>query len=343
MPYYQFIFIILCLTTGGLRANCDTTCHSHSDAPIGVMGGHLHHQGEWMVSYRFMDMSMEDNYEGSQKLSIAEARAMRPGGGAYMMVPVEMSMSMQMLGVMYAPNDLNTFMLMFNHLDQKMEVDMMGNRFETKSRGPGDTSLTWLKALPSQKFFSWHFGVGLHLPTGSIGEKDDTPTTGGNLTQLPYPMQLGSGTWDVEPSLTFLSDLESEKFSWGAQLKGKIRSGNNRQGYTLGDTFGAQLWTTWKWTGGLSSSLRIEKQHWGNIDGTDRDLASSLMMMPTADTSRRRGERLDMGLGLSLARPKGILSGHRFAIEWKGALHQDLEGPQLGLESSWTFGYRKVF
>ena len=31
-----------------------------SHAPIGVMGDHTHHKGEFMVSYRYMSMFMKD-------------------------------------------------------------------------------------------------------------------------------------------------------------------------------------------------------------------------------------------------------------------------------------------
>ena len=33
-------------------------------APIGVMGDHFHKQGEWMFSYCYMHMRMEDNRDG---------------------------------------------------------------------------------------------------------------------------------------------------------------------------------------------------------------------------------------------------------------------------------------
>ena len=318
-------------------------CRPDGNAPIGVMGDHLHPKGEWMVSYRFMDMSMEDNFQGSNKLSVAEARAMGPTG-SYMMVPVEMSMRMQMLGVMYAPTGRNTLMLMFNHLDQEMEVEMMnGTRFQTASRGVGDSSLTWLIGLRDHRSFSWHFGAGFHMPTGSIGAKDRTPMSGGQEIQLPYSMQLGSGTWDLEPSLTILSKHGQGRWSGGGKIRGKFRTGKNRQGYALGDTFGAQLWTAWMWNHSMSSSLRLDYQNWGEVDGQDRDLSATPMMMPTADPSRRSGNRLDLGLGMNLLGSKGAWSGHRLALEWKGALRQDLDGPQLGVESSWTLGYQKAF
>ena len=37
-------------------------------APIGVMLDHMHKKGEWMVSYRYMTMSMKNNYRESEKI-----------------------------------------------------------------------------------------------------------------------------------------------------------------------------------------------------------------------------------------------------------------------------------
>ncbi len=45
-----------------------------------------------------------------------------------------------------------------------------------------------------------NLGLTLYFPTGSIDERGATPM-GPNM-QLPYPMQLGSGTYDLEPSFT---------------------------------------------------------------------------------------------------------------------------------------------
>lgn len=47
----------------------------------------------------------------------------------------------------------------------------------------------------------------------------------GRAVQMPYPMHLGSGTWDVSPGITILGMDEST--SWGIQGKGTFRIGEN--------------------------------------------------------------------------------------------------------------------
>ena len=79
--------------------------HDHArhatPAPAGVMGDHLHPQGEWMVSWRYMHMDMEGSLKGSDHISNREI--ISPGGENFLVTPTQMSMDMHMLGVMYAP------------------------------------------------------------------------------------------------------------------------------------------------------------------------------------------------------------------------------------------------
>lgn len=338
--FYIYFFLLSYLWA---EADVHHHCRPDSHAPIGVMGGHRHNIGEWMLSYRFMAMSMKENFSGSNSLSIFQARNLGPGAG-YMMVPTEMSMRMHMVGLMYAPTDGSTLIFMFQHIDQEMVTDMNGNLSKTFSRGPGDSSLSWLIGMKPSSYVDWHLGLGLQFPTGSIGVKDVTAMSGGEEVLLPYPMQLGSGTFNFEPSITLKSREMKSKISWGGQLKGRFHTGKNRQGYTLGDRFLANAWVAWMWSHHLSASLRLDYNTWGKIDGRDRDLAANAPdIMPTANPSLRGGERTDMSFGFNFLGRQHDSSSHRLAMEYRVAITQKLDGPQLGLDSSVVLGYQLAF
>ena len=189
---------------------CATGCQSaltehdyFSRAPIGVMGDHMHHQGGLMTSYRYMFMSMQRNYDGDSQITDAAARA------GYMMNATDMDMQMHMLGVMYAPTDKFTLMLMGNYLDSSMPmVNMMGAKSMMRSSGYGDTTLSAYCSLFRESNSSAHVGLGLSIPTGSIDEKMQ------NGMHMGFPMQLGSGTWDLKPSITWLG--HTEDWSYGS-------------------------------------------------------------------------------------------------------------------------------
>lgn len=45
-----------------------SSARADGHAPIGVMGDHVHHKGEWMASYRYMNMNMFGNLSGTENI-----------------------------------------------------------------------------------------------------------------------------------------------------------------------------------------------------------------------------------------------------------------------------------
>ena len=135
----------------------------------------------------------------------------------------------------------------------------------------------------------------------------------GNAVQLPYPMQLGSGTWDVLPGITVLG--MSEGWSWGFQGMGRLRMGENSRGYRQGHAALGTAWFALKPPDMLSLSVRAEWRLWGDYSGHDSAYMNP-MMAPTVREDLRGGRRLDVPLGLNFYFPDGALAGHRLAVEW---------------------------
>ena len=73
--------------------------------------------------------------------------------------------------------------------------------FTTETEGFGDTTLSALIRFFEREHQSAHLNAGFSIPTGSIEETDDilTPMGMRPTVRLPYPMQLGSGTFDAKP------------------------------------------------------------------------------------------------------------------------------------------------
>lgn len=296
--------------------------HTHrpdSHAPIGVMGDHMHKKGEWMVSYRYKTMNMDGSLNGSSGVSDRTVLS------RYMVTPTKMSMNAHMFGAMTAPSDDVTLMFMMPYLEKSMaHLTRAGGRFSTYSSGLGDIKAAALVKLWENDHHHLHFNAGLSLPTGSTDARDTTPT--GPNTLLPYPMQLGSGTFDLMPGMTYTGF--SDHWSWGAQALGTIRMGSNKHGYALGNMGDLSLWGARKWSDNLSTSLRLNGTTWGDISGADPRL--NPRMIPTADPSLRAGSRLDLLLGLN----GDFGNGHRLAIEGGVPIAQSLDGYQL--KTTWT-------
>ena len=224
---------------------------------------HTHVGGEWMVGYRFMSMKMDGNLDGTSRVSDAEVLSQ------YAITPTSMNMQMHMIDIMYAPRDNWTFMFMLPYVSLSMNHRTgAGVRFRTRSEGIGDLKLSGLYSVwrRDTEELTNRLVVkgGVGLPTGSISAKDRTPM--GSIT-LPYPMQLGSGSFDLLPGITYLG--QTDRWSWGSNLSATLRVRKNRKDYQLGNRGELSLWTARKVTNWLSSSLRIDGQVWGNIHGSD--------------------------------------------------------------------------
>lgn len=309
--------------------------HDHtrpdSHAPIGVMGDHLMREDEIMLSYRYMSMEMDGNRTGTDSVS-----APLPG---YMVSPLSMDMDMHMLGVMYAPSDKLTLMLMVPYLSVSMDhlVNMSGANFTTESSGIGDVKLGATYGLFAKPGSDFLFNFVINAPTGSIDEQDNT--TGPNEVHLPYPMQLGSGTWDFTPGLTYVQTYDG--WSWGAQGLYTFRTGTNDNGYTLGDKLDATAWAAKKVANSTSLSFRVKALDWDNIDGSDSKLMLMPSMVPTADPNLRGGTRVDALVGVNFVPP--ALSNLRLAAEAGLPVYQKLDGPQLETDLVFTLGAQYTF
>lgn len=319
-------------------------------APIGVMGDHPHAKGEWMASYRYMRMDMQPNRIGTT--DVAPSQILRPGGtlGAYGAVPTRMTMDMHMFGLMYAPSDRVTLMAMVPFLDLSMDhVTMASQPFTTESTGIGDIGASALVSLYQNEVNQIILNAGMTFPSGSIDRTGMTPASGGMNVVLPYPMQLGSGTWDLRPGLTYNGRVKH--FSWGAQVMGTIRLGRNNQNYRLGHAYEATSWGAWKIAKWVSASGRLDWNQWYNIAGQDTRLMSpnpavwptAGAFIPTADPNRRSGRRLDIGPGLNFVVPGGPLDGLRIAVEALFPVYQNLTGPQLATDWTLVAGTQYAF
>lgn len=309
-------------------------------APIGVMGDHNHHKGEWMLSYRYSHMEMKGNRDGDSKRTTAQVL------NDFMVAPLDMSMDMHMVGVMYGATNKLTLMGMVPYMQKTMHLQHRnGKFFRTHSEGLGDIKLTGLYTLYDSGVdedlgrmrHKLLLSAGASLPTGSITQRADT-VMGANQ-KLPYPMQLGSGTVDPIFGLTYTNKFDD--WSWGAQGRTTLRFGQNNEGYRLGNEYGVTTWVAKNLCDFASASFRLDGSAWGNINGKDNELNASIM--PTARTDLRGGERIDAIAGLNLYQTHGKLAGNRLALEFGMPVYQSLQGPQLETDYNLTLGWQWAF
>ena len=300
--------------------------------PLGVTGGMSPKRGVFMPSVQYMHMRMDGNRDGTDDVSTAEVLAEFP------IAPLNMDVDMLMAGAMYGITDDISVMAMISYVWKSMDhVNRMGTEFTTKSEGFGDLRVIGGYDVYKTERHTVKLTAGLSIPTGSTDERDDTPA-GANQV-LPYPMQIGSGTFDLLPGITYSG--RTDDWSWGGQFGAIVRIGENSEDYMLGNVYTASVWGARRWVDWLSSSVRLTGEAVENIDGADPRL--NPLQAPTADPKRRAGNFVDLGLGLNFLVPSVVLQVTGLSVEAIIPVFQDLDGPQLERDYAILVGLRKAF
>lgn len=359
----------------------DDTTHLHhqhgSDNPAGVMFDHaLAQAGDMMVGYRFnrsqQGGGLLHGTHGQAPLEASPEACPSAGFGdiaGCMMLPTGQTTNMHMLELMYAPTDWLTLMLMPQWMDMSMNMDSaMGIMHMAHHQGYemlltqhtggiGDTGLYALFKLFEQSGQQLVLSIGGTAPTGAIDNvrRNLKPGETSNIP-VDYGMQLGSGTWDAKPSLTYSGRLED--WSWGVQATGTWRlQAHNDDGYKLGDMFQSSLWGGYHWTDWLATTVREVYGWQGGLtgqyrpitilrDGSTQSYAEKLASsnnMPSDYTANYGGQTVDLGLGINFTVPSGSFAGHSLKFEWLQPVYTNVNGYQLNrdytLNATWSVGF----
>ena len=319
-----------------LTVSGDETRRSKADkhAPAGLMGDHMHQQGEWMVEYKYMNMYMEDNRIGSTPISDADAISIGNSLGTnFGATPTQMTMEMHMLHIMYGvSNDITAYTMVMlpsltmDHIRGPGNPAGPGTPFTTHNSGFGDLGLGALIRLYTDDDDDLVLNLGATVPTGDLFSTTSIPTGGAMSQPLPFPMRLGSGTFNMRPAMTWKRYFCCS--SVGLQYSSDHPIGNNYRGYSVGDDFRLNTWYSRLVRDKLALSARLESRWLTNFDGNDPQTMDNVIS--TNVESFRGGYTLNLGLGVM-----ALFNGHLINVELVPRLYQDLDGIQL--ETDWTF------
>jgi nitrous oxide reductase accessory protein NosL len=301
---------------------------------------HTHPAGMWMANYKYMHMAQRGLRNGTTNVPTENATPVGNTPFGFMMAPTSMTMDMHMVMVMYGLTDRLTLMGMGTWLDNKMEMVMnmgMGNMPDSpmKSSGLGDTELRGIYKICNTLSAS----LGLSIPTGDI---DQDFSTMGMKFRLPYDMQLGSGTVDLKPALTWSVLSDDAKWNWGGQTGFTYHIDHNANSYSLGDSAKVTGWLQ-RAMGPASTWLRLSYNYAGRINGKDQEIDKLLDPVagaptPDADPANYGGHHIDGFAGVSYtAGPFAI------GLEAGIPLYQNLNGLQLKNDWYLTVGVQAMF
>jgi hypothetical protein len=331
--------------------------HHGSHAPAGVMFDHmLNKSGDLMVGARYMYGTQSGSMlHGAHNAGDQAIVNNGCGGSSCFTAPSGMDMNMIMLDLMYAPTDWLTLMLMPQFVDMNMSTRELNGApsatfeqqglikhhtlHEHTTGGVGDTGMYAMVKLFDQSGHHLHGAVGISAPTGDVGVKfRDTHRIDAGFQH--YGMQLGSGTWDFKPSITYTGKMD--RYSWGAQLNGTVRlENNNESGFAFGDMFQSTAWGSYNLLNWLSTSVRGVYTVQGSVKGNFKGTYNKLGPMDYA--SSYGGRYWDVGFGINAFAPSGSLQGNNLSFEWLQPVSDDVNGYQLpregALSATWSYAF----
>jgi hypothetical protein len=348
------LFIFLCLSHM-MRAQTDTSlsicpvygCYN-DQAPAGIMMSHVHEKGQWMFSYRYMYMPAKGIVAGTE--TIGNEQIFK----RYVMAPESMYMHMHMLMCMYGVNNRITLMGMVHYQISTMNMAMYaqpeshrmrgmeemegGMDHSMKTTGPGDTRISALYSLVNVKRHHLMLIMGISMPTGSLYKKGGINTTYPDR-RFPYAMQLGSGTWDLQPGLSYL--YVRGRLSLGSQLTGTWHPFYNTVGYKYGDEILFNSWINIQSLNWLSNTLRLQGSYINDISGKDPDLYTE--REPSSNPANYGGKYLTAFAGINFYLKNNLIKNNKFAAEFGIPLYQNLNGVQMCtaycLQASWSITF----
>ncbi|MDD2758805.1 MAG: DUF3570 domain-containing protein [Methylomonas sp.] len=331
--------------------------HHGVHAPAGVMFDHMMNSaGDMMVGARYMYGTQSgDILHGSAIAGDAEIVNKGCSSDLCFTAPSGMNMNMIMVDIMYAPTDWLTLMLMPQFVDMNMTTRKLNGMpvpsfdqqslidhhtlHEHTTGGVGDTGMYAMFKLFDQSGHHMHATLGFSAPTGDVHVKfRDTQRLEAGFQH--YGMQLGSGTWDFKPSLTYTGTADD--FSWGAQVNGTVRMEKaNESGFTFGDMIQSTAWGAYNVLDWLSASVRGVYTVQGAVKGAYNGTYNQLG--PVDYTSSYGGRYWDAGFGINVSVPHGSLQGNNLSFEWLQPVSDDVNGYQLrregALSATWSYAF----
>ena len=236
-------------------------------------------------------------------------------------------------------------------MPQDRETTSIWSASPVNTSGLGDTELDAIYKIHDSKLGKVTGTLGLSIPTGSTTQ--DSTGGDGYGYRAPYNMQLGSGTVDVKPALTYNWISDNALWNLGGQASGIVHTGTNH-GWAYGNSVNLSTWgqrafgpaTTWvrlKYTDtaqirGRDNQVLLQQRDNDADDYRTNDAEVYPTSAPNADPRNYGGQILNAFVGASYK-----YNAFSFGLEGGVPAYQNLNGLQL--KNSWqiTSGFQAMF
>lgn len=203
---------------------------------------------------------------------------------------------------------------------QTMKQDIS---IDSGSQGWSDLRLSSKYEVTNSRLSQLFINQSLSFPTGSVTEKDQ-----GRL--LPYSGQLGSGTYDLSPSIEYsLKEHDQGGWTLNSDLTYVLRIGRSELNYRMGDQTILNLQAGYLYRRAFGLFAKGRLRNWQ--DSSDPRYANG---QPADDPYVVGGTRWE---ALAVAKAALPLPGFIGALMLEGGLpfYQGQSGGEVQLESDW--------
>jgi len=289
-----------------------------------------HLSSPWLVGYQMKAVKFEGYLNGSKSLSFDDVLWNGPSeprtSQNFPVLPTIIYQRANLISLGYQFNASWKTQISIPHVHQKTDhISIVKNYdfFIIDTEGLGDITVSANYNWDNDERGAWSLSFGVSLPTGSIDEVGDTPRAAGDQ-ELPYTMQLGSGTYDFPVELNYRNNGLHD---FSVSLSGNIRTGYNDRNYRLGNNVNLNGRYQIELSPTIRTYAELGFRYSGSIRGQDDSLlVNAPFPYPASITNPKfyGGKRVDAGLGLSWKFAKD----YQLTVEIGKPIYQHLNGPQ---------------
>ncbi|WP_232364518.1 transporter [Salinimonas lutimaris] len=286
--------------------------------------------GNWRMALQFKAVEFDGYMQGDSDLSLDEV-LFTPGEEArtqsnFPVLPTVIDQFATIANLSYQYDwglTVGVQLPFIRQLTDHISVVPGYDHFLISSDGIGDVVVNarWL-AYATPEYRVW-LGGGLSLPTGSIDETGDTPRAPGEQ-QLPYTMQIGSGTYDFPLEVSWQT-LGAHSFT--IALSAMIRSGTNDRHYRLGNNYEVSSRYRFQVSPVVGLQAGMDYRHTDAIHGQDDEITvPGNFAYPASITNPALygGDKVSLMAGLSTQ----LGGGMTLSVDFSKPVYQHLNGPQ---------------
>lgn len=335
------VHVLIIASALPLNAQFITPPRPDDYGPAGTALDRIEPQGRLVASYHLDVHAFAGHRDGTRRIS--DAVMLSTAGENFRIIPTRMTSQVHVISLAYSITDdllaRVEIPVVFNQMTL-MERD--STTYRTQSGGTGNLAIMGMyRALDWQQHHVY-VHAGFTVATGSTTQRDIIPDSEPESIKLPYIMQTGSGTADFVSGLTYRG--KKVPFTWGVQLQGVLRGGDNAHSYRFGHYFGSSAWGKYRMDAKTSFSTRLFSEGQGAIEGGDPaySIDVNARNIPTVFPEYQGYQRVGVGVGFNTYVWNGVFAGLRLGMELRYPFYQNMSGPQLEQDISFGMTLRYV-